>query len=52
MYWKDAAEAWEKADLRPRETHQLNSLVTLLSTGSPLSPESFGGAAAAAPPPR
>ena len=33
--------AWEKAGVKPRESHQLNSLVTLLSTGSPLSPESF-----------
>ena len=33
--------SWEKAGLKPRETHQLNSLVTLLSTGSPLAPESF-----------
>ena len=33
--------AWEKAGLKPRESHQLNTLVTLLSTGSPLSPESF-----------
>jgi acetoacetyl-CoA synthetase len=33
--------AWEKAGIRPRETHQLNSLVTLLSTGSPLAPEGF-----------
>jgi len=33
--------AWEKARLKPRETHQLNTLVTILSTGSPLSPESF-----------
>jgi acetoacetyl-CoA synthetase len=33
--------AWEKAGLKPRESHQLNSLVTLLSTGSPLSPESY-----------
>jgi acetoacetyl-CoA synthetase len=33
--------AWEKAGLKPRETHQLNSLVTILSTGSPLAPESF-----------
>jgi len=33
--------AWEKAGLKPRETHELNSLVTLLSTGSPLSPESY-----------
>jgi len=36
-----AVAAWEKAGLKPRESHQLNSLVTLLSTGSPLSPESF-----------
>jgi len=36
-----AIAAWEKAGLKPRESHQLNSLVTLLSTGSPLSPESF-----------
>ena len=36
-----AIAAWEKAGVKPRETHQLNSLVTLLSTGSPLSPESF-----------
>jgi len=33
--------AWEKAGLKPRETHQLNTLVTLLSTGSPLAPASF-----------
>ena len=33
--------AWEKAGLAPRETHRLNSLVTLLSTGSPLAPSSF-----------
>jgi acetoacetyl-CoA synthetase len=33
--------AWENADLKPRESHQLNSLVTLLSTGSPLAPASF-----------
>ena len=36
-----AIAAWEKAGVIPRETHQLNSLVTLLSTGSPLAPESF-----------
>jgi acetoacetyl-CoA synthetase len=36
-----AIAAWEKAGLVPRESHQLNSLVTLLSTGSPLAPESF-----------
>jgi len=33
--------SWEKAGLKPRESHQLNTLVTLLSTGSPLAPESF-----------
>ncbi len=33
--------AWQKADLKPRETHSLGSLNTLLSTGSPLAPESF-----------
>jgi acetoacetyl-CoA synthetase len=33
--------AWEKAGVKPRESHELNSLVTLLSTGSPLSPESY-----------
>ncbi len=36
-----AISAWEKAGIVPRESHQLNSLVTLLSTGSPLAPESF-----------
>jgi len=36
-----AIASWEKAGVKPRETHQLNSLVTLLSTGSPLAPESF-----------
>ncbi len=36
-----AIAAWEKAGLKPRETHQLNTLVTLLSTGSPLAPEHF-----------
>jgi acetoacetyl-CoA synthetase len=36
-----AIAAWEKAGLRPRESHRLNSLVTILSTGSPLAPESF-----------
>ena len=33
--------AWEKSGVRPRESHQLDSLVTLLSTGSPLAPEGF-----------
>ena len=36
-----AIAAWEKAAVKPRETHRLNSLVTLLSTGSPLAPASF-----------
>jgi len=36
-----AISAWEKAGIKPRESHQLNSLVTLLSTGSPLAPEGF-----------
>jgi acetoacetyl-CoA synthetase len=36
-----AVAAWEKAGLQPRESHQLNSLVTLLSTGSPLAPQSY-----------
>lgn len=33
--------ALEKEELRPRETHSLDSLKTILSTGSPLSHESF-----------
>ncbi|MEJ2479850.1 MAG: acetoacetate--CoA ligase [Acidihalobacter sp.] len=33
--------AVEKVGIRPRETHQLKSLKTILSTGSPLAPESF-----------
>ena len=33
--------AWQKANIKPRETHSLASLNTLLSTGSPLAPESF-----------
>lgn len=33
--------ACEKAGLRPRQSHDLSSLRTILSTGSPLSPESF-----------
>ncbi|UVL26893.1 acetoacetate--CoA ligase [Pseudomonas donghuensis] len=33
--------ALEQADLRPRLSHSLDSLKLLLSTGSPLSPESF-----------
>ena len=33
--------AWEKAGLKPRQSHALPTLRTLLSTGSPLAPESF-----------
>ena len=33
--------ACDKTDIRPRQTHQLKSLNTMLSTGSPLLPESF-----------
>ena len=33
--------AWQKSAVRPAESHSLKSLKTLLSTGSPLSPESF-----------
>jgi len=33
--------AWEKAGIKPRETHRLTSLVTMLSTGSPLAAEGF-----------
>jgi acetoacetyl-CoA synthetase len=36
-----AISAWEKSGIKPRESHQLKSLVTLLSTGSPLAPEGF-----------
>jgi acetoacetyl-CoA synthetase len=34
-------DAVAKAGLRPRETHRLDSLRTMTSTGSPLAPESF-----------
>ena len=34
-------DAVAKAGLRPRESHDLGSVRTILSTGSPLSPESF-----------
>jgi acetoacetyl-CoA synthetase len=34
-------DALHKAGLRPRETHRLDSVCAILSTGSPLSPESF-----------
>jgi acetoacetyl-CoA synthetase len=33
--------SWEKAGIKPGETHQLSSLRALLSTGSPLAPGSF-----------
>ncbi|MBT8074091.1 MAG: acetoacetate--CoA ligase [Xanthomonadales bacterium] len=33
--------AWQKSGVKPRATHNLHSLKTILSTGSPLSPESF-----------
>lgn len=33
--------AVEKAGVKPRETHKLQSLKTILSTGSPLAPESY-----------
>ena len=33
--------SWEKAGIRPVETHDIASLRTLLSTGSPLAPEGF-----------
>lgn len=33
--------AIEKAGVKPRETHKLTTLRTILSTGSPLAPESF-----------
>lgn len=36
-----AISAWEKAGLKPRETHRLEALRTILSTGSVLAPESF-----------
>jgi len=36
-----AISSWQKAGLNPRETHSLESLKTILSTGSPLAPESF-----------
>ena len=34
-------DALSKLDARPRETHRLDSVRTMTSTGSPLSPESF-----------
>ncbi len=34
-------DSLRKADLRPKDTHALNSLRTICSTGSPLAPEGF-----------
>ncbi len=36
-----AISAWQKAGVKARDTHSLASLKTILSTGSPLVPESF-----------
>jgi len=36
-----AISAWEKAGVKPRESHDLSAVRTMLSTGSPLAPESF-----------
>ncbi|HKJ16133.1 MAG TPA: acetoacetate--CoA ligase [Xanthomonadales bacterium] len=36
-----AISAWEKAGIKPRESHRLSGLRTMLSTGSPLAPSSF-----------
>ena len=36
-----AISAWQKAAVKPRESHSMASLKTILSTGSPLAPESF-----------
>jgi len=36
-----AISGWQKAGLKPRQTHSLATLRALLSTGSPLAPESF-----------
>ncbi len=36
-----AISAWQKAGVKPRETHSLASLNSLVSTGSPLAPASF-----------
>jgi len=36
-----AISAWQKAGVKPRETHSLASLNSILSTGSPLAPASF-----------
>ncbi len=34
-------DAWRQTRIRPRETHRLDTLRTICSTGSPLSPEGF-----------
>jgi len=36
-----AISAWEKSGIKPRDSHRLKSLKSMLSTGSPLAPESF-----------
>ena len=36
-----AISAWQKTGIKPRETHSLVTLKSLLSTGSPLAPASF-----------
>jgi acetoacetyl-CoA synthetase len=36
-----AISAWQKAGVKPRVSHSLASLKTILSTGSPLAPESY-----------
>jgi acetoacetyl-CoA synthetase len=36
-----AISAWKKAGIKPRETHSLTTLKSILSTGSPLAPDSF-----------
>lgn len=33
--------SWEKAGIKPGQSHDLSTLKTMLSTGSPLAPESF-----------
>ena len=33
--------SWQKSGIKPRETHSLTALKTILSTGSPLSPQNF-----------
>jgi acetoacetyl-CoA synthetase len=36
-----AISAWQKAGMKPHETHKLTALRTILSTGSPLLPENY-----------